>query len=203
MILYLFGGYSPNTEKQHWKLINTEINKIKPKQILFIGFAGLDSQKKNFNRFQKIIVCNFSTELLNAADEKDVSEAKDPLIFVQGGDGHIELFNGVTKNKKLKHLVINAFYYFGDSAGSMLVGSLQRKYGDGSPLMPGLGILKSTIVEPHYTQWDRHQQLRNELEKSQCKIGIGIDEAAAIKINPELFPKKYEVIGKNKVEVLE
>jgi len=40
------------------------------------------------------------------------------------------------------------------------------------------------------------------MKAGRCKYGIGIDEAAGIKIHSEKFPRSYDVIGKGKVEVI-
>ena len=203
MILYLFGGYSRNTEKKHWKLINSYLNKLKPKQILFIGRAELKrSSLENFYRFKSKLRNEYKVEVLNAEDAILLTRIKDPLVFIGGGDGHIELYNFITKNKTIVRSILNCTNYFGDSAGSMIVGSNLRKYDDGSKPMIGLNILKKSIIEPHYTQWNRHQQLQIEMKRWNCNIGIGIDEVSGIKIHTDLFPKKYEILGGNKVEVI-
>src|SRR3990167_1446392 len=202
MNLYLFGGYSNNTEIKHWKLINTYLEKISPKQILFIGAAELKKTSiEIFLRFKSKLRSKFNTEILNAANKNDLKQIKDPLVFVGGGDGHVELHKFITDDIIVYKSILGCNYYFGDSAGSMIVGSQLRKYGDGSEPMRGLNILKKTIIEPHYSQWNRHQQLRKEMKRWNCNIGIGIDEVTGIKIYTDLFPRKYEILGSNKVEI--
>lgn len=198
MNLYLFGGLND------WQLASDLLNKISPKEILFVGFAGNEfSQKENFIIFKtKLRKYNFRGKCYNANDRVDVQRTKHPLIFVTGGDDHIRLLERTRNDKRLNYLITRCEYYIGDSAGSMLIGSKQRQYGDASPLMDGLGILKNTLIEPHYSQWNRHQQLINEMKQGNVKTGIGIDEDTGIIINIEKFPDKWIKIGQGVVKVI-
>lgn len=141
-------------------------------------------------------------DILDANYQKDLDLAKNPLIFVGGGNDHNTLLKNINENKSLKDLIFNAEYYFGDSAGSMVVASRQRSLGVESPLMEGLGILKDVIIEPHYTQRNRQQLLKKEMKSESIKIGIGIDEISGIKIDLDIYPNSWKKLGKNKVELL-
>ena len=201
MILYLFGGSSPESEEAHYSLIFRQLGILSPKQILFLGFAGQDSQSRQ--AFQNNLRSKFPEAFLDASSTSDLKMADRPLIFVGGGHNHQALYDFVIQNPILHDLVLNARYYFGDSAGAMLVGSKQRRIsGNQSPPMAGLCILKETVIEPHYTQGAKSGVLRREMKDWDCSVGIGLDEACGIKLDTDKFPGDYEVLGGGLVEVL-
>jgi len=195
MYLYLFGGHSESTKDEHYKLINTYLEKINPPQILFLGFAEINfNLDEKINRFKNRI--KFPTEILDARKEKDLKKCKKPLVYVGGGNNHRLLYDAIVKNKKLYSLISQANYYFGDSAGAMLVGSIQREQGvDNGPLMQGLGLLKNTIIEPHFSQKNRQKLLEEEMKLRNIQYGIGIDEATGVKIDTTTFPENFEIMG--------
>ena len=92
-------------------------------------------------------------------------------------------------------------YYFGESMGAKLVGSKLRVGATGSALVDGLGILKDTIIEGHYTQKQRQQALSDEVKMGSLKYGLGIDEDAEVVTTPETFPK-YSKTGPGFVKLI-
>lgn len=201
MNLFLFGGTSAKTFEEQWKYIFSVVEKINPKQILFIPFAsGKDNYALESSKLIKSI--SKSTQFLDAYNDLDFQKALNPLIFVIGGNDHIGLINSINANHKIKELIFNCENYVGESAGAMVAGEYQRPAKHGSPLIKGLGLLPDTIIEPHYTERKRHELLPEEMKRGKIKYGIGLDEATGIHVNLSTYPKKWEKIGEGMVEFL-
>ncbi len=202
MILYLFGGYSTQNEEAQWRLMEKELNALPPSQVLYLGFAH--SGKSGALSF--FIKGKLSTLLgekfLDASREGDLERAVRPLVFIDGGHAHLALKEAVFQNLRLKQLILDADYIFGESAGTMFLGSKTRLGRAGSETIDGLGILKGVVVEPHYSQRQKEKLLKKEMEDWGCPIGVGIDESCGIKINTDEFPNEYEVLGQGLVEVI-
>jgi cyanophycinase len=112
-------------------------------------------------------------------------------IIVPGG--HADLFMDAIQNTKLKEAIIEAVIqrnipYFGLSAGSMILGDLfivenvineELKI----ELHEGLGILKKTIIEPHYSERGRIWRVNEAAKLGRHGHFIGIDEETAVIIN--------------------
>lgn len=208
MKLYLFGGAETNQGQAPIlkRLINDVISEIKPKQLLHIPYArtnvpegeedvwgeGWVSRDLNLN----------GIELLDARKKEDLARSRKPAIFVNGGHDQGRLFKEITTNKRLHELVMNTDYYIGESAGSMVTAEYQRTHGGSNRIGEGLGILKDTIIEPHYTERDRHELLRKEIKETGAKYGIGVDSLTAIVIKLSNYPEKYEVLGNGLVEFI-
>jgi len=75
------------------------------------------------------------------------------------------------------------------------MGEYMRADRDGSEIIKGFGILKNTIIEPHYTEKKRQQLLIDDMKKSGMKYGVGIDSATAIVIDTQKFPNQWEKVG--------
>ena len=200
MKLYLFGGAETDQGQAPIlkQLINDVIKDIKPKQILHIPYSRIDVPKEEeevwgdgwVERDLKLE----GIELLDARNEDDLARADKPTIFMNGGPQGDLLYEKITSNKPLNNLVMNAGFIIGESAGSMVIAEYRRSYRkDKVVVTKGLGILKDTIIEAHYTQRNRHQALRNEVKQSGAKYGIGIDSITAVVIDTETYPNGYEL----------
>lgn len=210
MKLYLFGGAETNLGQAPAlvKLINEVLAEIKPKQLLHVPFARRQIPKNEINIWGEGWISRAlslsGTELLDARNEKDLLRAKHPVIFVNGGHDHQGLYQEITHNKLLYKLIKDADYYIGESAGSMIVGTYQRNNnGTQPPIGKGLGILKSTIIEPHYTQRQRHQILKDEMKDTGADYSIGIDSLSAMVIDTNIYPDSYNSIGNGIVELIQ
>ncbi|OGK62676.1 hypothetical protein A2334_00500 [Candidatus Roizmanbacteria bacterium RIFOXYB2_FULL_38_10] len=202
MILYLFGGGGPNNSQEQWEHIFNVIDRIKPSQLLFIPFASR-TDKHAATSYKLLTTSLKSVDVLNAMEKTGLLKANNPLIFVLGGRDHVGLIRKIKSNKILEHLIRNCKYYIGESAGSMVVGSFQRMgQPPNSPLIKGLGLLPDTIIEPHYTERNRHVLLPEEMKRGNIKYGIGLDEATAICINIKEYPRKWERIGEGTVKCI-
>ena len=98
---------------------------------------------------------------------------------------------------------MNADIIIGESSGAMIVGEFRPTYQNNKTIVTkGLGILKDTIIEAHYTQRDNHQALRDEMKMSGVEYGIRIDNNTGIIIDTKTYPKKYDVVGSGLVELI-
>lgn len=101
-------------------------------------------------------------------------------------------------------LIHNAKHIIGESAGSMFLGEYTRvKDKTENKLVKALGIVKNTIIEPHYTQRERQPTLKQELQDAEMHYGIGIDEIAGIVFEENQFPTSYKKIGEGNIEIIE
>lgn len=201
MIIYLFGGSSPNNSEKQWTLIKSKIEEINPKEIIYLGYAkkGSDSEEGLFLR--RKLFSEFSDEI-NDYSIENVVRSKNPLIFIDGGHNGPNLSDSVTRDEKLMNLIVSVDYLMGESKGAVFTGQKMRLDNEGKNFSTGLGLIKGTVVEGHYTQKGRQSLLRQSMVKMGFNIGIGIDEACGIKIDTELFPEKYEILGDGLVEVI-
>src|SRR3990172_5463528 len=200
MNLYLFGGAETDQGQAPIlkRLIIDVIKEIKPKQILHIPYSRIDVPKEEEEVWgdgwvERDLELE-GTELLDARDEDDLVRADKPTIFMNGGPQGDLLYEKITSNKLLNNLVMNAGFIIGESAGSMVTGEDRRTYrNDKAVVTKGLGILKDTIIEAHYTQRNRHRALRNEMKESGAKYGIGIDSITGIVVDTKRYPEKYKL----------
>jgi hypothetical protein len=199
MKLYLFGGAEKGEARAELGLIEKVIKEINPKQVLHIPFARVRASWPEWKGdwFHRNINLG-KIEYLKASRKKDMLKVKKPLIFISGGSSGLNLLRKLSKNKKLLNLIKKADYIVGESAGSKAMGEYQRV---GDDLVKGIGILKNTLVEGHYSQRKRQKVLLGEMQKTGVKYGIGIDTVTAMVIEVDKFPKKYTKIGKGKVEL--
>lgn len=209
MKLYLFGGAETDQSEGPIlkELINSVIARIKPKQLLHIPYARINVPEEEKEIWGDGWVARDldlkGIDLLDARIKSDLTRAQKPTIFINGGPQHGLLYEKITSNNLLYNLVKNAGYIIGESTGSVITGEYQPTYkNDKAVTTKGLGILKDTIIEAHYTQRNRHQDLRDEMKESGAKYGIGIDSITGIVIDTETYPEKYKVLGSGLVEFI-
>lgn len=204
MKLYLFGGAEiPLHQVEPLKtLIKSVIVDLCPTSVLHIPFARLNPTEEEWKEgWFKVTMQNTEINLLDARNTADIDKAANSVLFINGGIGRYDLINGIMNNRKLLQLIKNAQYIVGESAGSMVMGEYQRGARGESTIIKGLGILKNTIIEPHYSERNSQQLLVDGMKKSGMKYGIGIDCVTAIVVNPQEFPDKWSKIGNGKVDV--
>ena len=203
MKLILFGGAELRQGQflPQLKLIEQVINGIKPRQVLHIPFARVVATEVEWGGdwFNKNIHLD-NTLYLNANNEGDLEKADHPLIFISGGKDHINLLAKIRSIPGLLEFIKNAEYIIGESAGSMVMGTYLREGGE-EKIIPGLDIIKSTIIEPHYTERNRQALLEREMKENNLSFGVGIDCVTAIMFNLDEFPEKYKKIGNGLVEI--
>lgn len=208
MRLYLFGWSDAEIKEieRQLKLFEDIIKKVQPKQVLHIPFARSPETETALwgpDWFIKHINLQGS-EYLNATHLADIEKANDPLIIITGGGQTANLLERIQWSPKLLELINNAKHIIGESSGSMILAEYTRiKNKTWSTLIQALGILKDTIVEPHYTQRKSQQLLTEEIQEKDMKYGIWIDEVTGMEFDLEAFPQEYAKIGEWNIEVKE
>jgi len=204
MKLILFGGAEIGMAADELKLIERAIKKMKPKQVLHIPFARIKETGTEWSGdwFHKHIHLK-EVEYLNAKNKHDVAVAHFPLIFISGGIEHLNLINKINLNPRLLKLIREASCIIGESAGSMVLGEYFRpgRKDVAKKMLQGLGILKDTIIEPHYTERGRENLLIEEMKETKAQYGIGIDSMTAMEFELKYSPKEFKKIGKGKIVV--
>lgn len=203
MELHLVGGRNYNGQKQtYWKLVREFIVSKNITRILFIGTASeshvgpeaLIFFKNNINLPEQV-------QVLDAEIENELATVHGSTVYVLGGHRQLELLDFIHKTPVLENAIRTCPYYFGESMGAKLVGSKMRVGENASPLVSGLGILKDTVIEGHYSQKQRQQSLKDEVKVGNLKYGLGIDEDAEVVTTPETFPK-FRKNGPGIVEII-
>lgn len=206
MKVILFGGAEVNLGqvKLELELIEKVIKRLKVKQVLHIPFARTKAVEKEWsgNWFQKNIHVP-RVNYLSAKKKSDIIKARSPLIFISGGSEHVNLIKKINSNSRLLSLIKNASCIIGESAGSMVLGKYFRSGGADGPrrMLKAQGIIKDTIIEPHYTERKLREVLIREMKQTKVKYGIGIDCMSAIEFETNKFPKEYKVLGTGNVEI--
>jgi len=208
MKLYLFGGAELQLGQGQpmISLIREILVGINPKQVLYIPFARRQVPEGEediwgegwFVRSMR----GTGIEILDAQKEEDVEKAHNPVILVSGGRDREYVLEKIRSHSRLRELVYGASIYVGESSGTMILGEYLRKGKEGAEFMSGLGILKNTIIEPHYRERNYQQLLRDEMKKGGAKYGVGIDCVTGIVFDLDKFPDSYEIIGEGSVEVI-
>lgn len=204
MKLYLFGGaeIQLNQVQPLKDLMKQMIVGLHPKSVLHIPYARLNSTEAEwYEGWFKDEMKDTGIEILDARNPKDLEKATNPLIFINGGHDCADLINAINGNKKILDLVLHADYIVGESAGSMVTGDFLRVDKVRKEIVRGLGILKDTIIEPHYSERNYQQLLKDEMQQVHAKFGIGIDCATAMVVDPTQFPSKWTKIGTGNVDV--
>ncbi|KKQ96618.1 MAG: Cyanophycinase [Candidatus Woesebacteria bacterium GW2011_GWB1_39_12] len=209
MRLYLFGGAETDQGQapKLKQLINKVLAQIRPRQLLHIPYARIKVPKGEEDVWGEGWVSKDldlkEIELLDARNAFDIERADKPTIFMNGGPQIDLLYEKITSDKSLYNLVMNANFIIGESAGSMISGEYIRTYKKNKAVVTkGLGILKETIIEAHYTQRRRYKLLRKEMKQVDAKYGIGIDSLTAAIIDTKTYPDKYQTIGYGLVEFI-
>ncbi|MFH0952568.1 MAG: Type 1 glutamine amidotransferase-like domain-containing protein [Patescibacteria group bacterium] len=206
MKLILFGGAEVELGQvePELKLIKEVIERLNPEQLLHIPFARtktdeLEWQGDWFNRYINLP----GVEYLNADNENDIAKARHPMIFISGGRESARLITKITADHNLLGLINKASYIIGESAGAMVLGEYFRARDDKGrcAVVKGLGILKDTIIEPHYSDRKSQKLLAQEMVQAAVKYGLGIDCLTAIELEVDNFPEKYEKIGSGLIDI--
>ncbi|MEN8253256.1 MAG: Type 1 glutamine amidotransferase-like domain-containing protein [Patescibacteria group bacterium] len=207
--LYLFGGAETDQGQGPIlkEMINDVLADVKPKQLLHIPYARIIVPEGEEDIWGEGWVAKDlkldGIMLLDARNEDDLARADNPVIFMNGGPQRDNLYDNIVQNKKLHDLVMNAEVVIGESAGSMVCAEYRRTYKDNVEITKkGLGILSSTIIEPHYSERNRHQLLRDEMKEVNAKYGIGIDSISGIIIDTKIYPDEHQTVGSGLVELV-
>lgn len=203
MEIHLCGSRDYNgQEENYWSLFRDSIVSKGITQILFIGTGSATHPGSlALQYFKKRAQLPEKVQVLDAEVESEIVLANNPTVYVFGGTQQMKLIEFVTTHPKLENLIRTCPYYYGESMGAKLIGSKFRVGDPGTPLVSGLGILKDTVIEGHYSQKQRQQTLRDEVKSGGLKYGLGIDEDAEVVTTSETFPK-FEKFGPGLVELI-
>lgn len=205
MKLFLFGG--AELQLGHGPILKDLIKKtitdLNPSQILHVPFARLHPTEEVFREgwFKELMV-DTGIMILDARIDEDIVKAENPLVFINGGHGRSDLVAGIHGNAKILDLILNADYLVGESSGSMITAEYMRLGKEGGEIVKGLGILKNTIIEPHYSERGYQQLLATEMKQTQAKIGVGIDCVTALVVDTGTFPSEWNTVGLGRVDVV-
>ncbi len=208
MKLYLFGGAELDMNQGHpmINLIRETLLDVKPKQVLYIPFLRNRVPEGEEGVWGEgwlaKSLSGTGIEVLDAQSEEDIERADNPVIVISGGPDKEYALEKIRSNERLKELVLNTSIYIGESSGAMIAGEYLCIDRDELEIVPGLGILKNTIIEPHYSERGYQEQLRKEMSVSGAKYGIGIDCVTGIETSTDSFPDSYKIIGQGSVEVV-
>jgi len=200
MKIFLFGGAETGQARAELKMIEKVINDIKPKQLLHIPFARLRATEMEWAAgwFKRNIELSKGIEYLNARREVDVARAKSPLVFISGGRNGLSLIQKIKASPRLLKLIKNAKIIIGESKGASVLCKYFTTKGNQSQMIKALGIIKDTIIKPHYSQRQRQASLIEDMAKTGVKYGIGLDSITAIAFTASRFPKGIKKIGRGK-----
>lgn len=201
MKLYLFGWASVDNNHiiQQLKLIEKVIRENNPKQVLYLPFAR--SPETEIARWEDWFIKNVNLdgiEYLNAKSSKDIAKAKNPFIIIMWWWQTKNLLQKIHESEILQKLIYKAEYIIWESAGAIVLAEFVRIEGN---IIPGLWIIKNTIIEVHYTQRQRQSLLKKEMEETGVHYGVWIDEITGIEFELKKFPKKYKKIGEGNIEI--
>jgi len=188
------------------KMIFSEIREINPSQVLLIPFARevYEPDSPWHEKWFQEYVGSFKSnvEFLDARNDSDRKKANVPMIYLSGGSTKQNLINTINSSSELQNLINNAKYIIAESSGAMVLGDYSRSFGEDSEIIKGLGILKDTIIEPHYFEKSRKSLLLNKIRTYNCSIGIGIDSNSGIRINTETGTDVLTPLGNGKYEII-
>jgi cyanophycinase len=79
-------------------------------------------------------------------------------------------------------------------------------YGDEYPaiarrrveIVPGLGFLRTAIVDQHFIRRERHNRLMSAVLERPALLGVGIDESTALEVGPD---GRWRVLGESAVVI--
>lgn len=200
MRLFLFGGGFGEV-----KYFEDILNSLDVKEILHIPFARTGNGEGPwegdwFNRNIKLKHAQY----FNAQKKEDIALVTKPLILLSGGRQSARLLEKIQNDSILLKLIHNADYIVAESAGAKILGEYVRVGDDKVQfgLVKGLGIVKDTIIEPHYFEKDRVNLLKSEIEEKNVKYGLGIESVSGIEFDPLEFPDKYNKLGEGVFRII-
>ncbi len=137
-------------------------------------------------------------------------------VYFTGGDQArvTKALLGTPVHRKLLEIYGNGAVIGGTSAGAaimsevMITGDEVKKPESGHEFetietgnvitTPGLGFIKSAVVDQHFATRKRHNRLISVLAEHPDLLGLGIDESTAIIVRPD---ETFEVVGEKDVIV--
>lgn len=130
-------------------------------------------------------------------------------VFFTGGDQLriTGIMGGTRLGKALHKLYEQGVIIAGTSAGASVMSDTMIVGGEaGTPkkntltMAPGLGLLRSVVVDQHFAQRGRIGRLLTAISQNPYVLGIGIDEDTAILVHSD---GRFFVVGSNTVTVVD
>lgn len=97
-------------------------------------------------------------------------------------------------------LIKNAEIIIGSSAGAMILGEMVRSSKNEETFISGINLAKNSIIEPHFSEEKREENLKEAIAKNKIRYGLGIDEATALVADGNNL-ENYRILGNGKVKV--
>ncbi len=136
-------------------------------------------------------------------------------IFFSGGDQRrlARDLNGTQLLQEIRRIYRKGGVISGTSAGAAVMGELmitgdelinpeEREFNiikkDNIKATPGFGFIEWGIIDQHFIQRKRNNRLVSLVLENPILLGVGIDEATAILVNPD---QTFQVIGESLVIV--
>ncbi len=216
------GGERPDSLMTHF----VELGGGKDAKILIVPYASGDIhdtgqyQRDGFKRMG----CT-SVEYISVSKEDiETKEALDKLegvtaVFFSGGDQNrlTDMLLGTKFLEKIKEIYREGGVVGGTSAGAAVMSKImltgeeknvpERREGDFSYIKrgtvqtaEGFGFVESAIIDQHFIIRKRENRLLSLVLQQPDLVGIGIDEATAIIVNPD---HSFKVAGQSQVMVFE
>ncbi len=169
--------------------------------VLFFPTAADDSEgySEQFKKYYSSLGCK-KVETIKIFDNnfniKNLRRLLSQAGIVYLGGGNTQLLIDSLKKYKidnlLKEVVNNDVLIAGISAGAIALGDIANSNkNDG--IIEALGIIPNYVIEAHFTEWNKENDLIKLLKRN--KKGIGIDEKTAVFIEDH----KAKVIGEGNV----
>ncbi|AHF05709.1 cyanophycinase [Desulfitobacterium metallireducens] len=130
-------------------------------------------------------------------------------VFFTGGDQLriTGMIGGTLLGKALHQLYERGVIIAGTSAGASVMSDTMIVGGEaGTPkkdtltMAPGLGLLRSVVIDQHFAQRGRIGRLLMAVSQNPYVLGVGIDEDTSILVHSD---GRFFVVGKNTVTVVD
>ena len=130
-------------------------------------------------------------------------------VFFTGGDQLriTGLLGGTLLGRMLQQLYEQGIIIAGTSAGASVMSDTMIVGGEaGTPkkntltMAPGLGLLRSVVIDQHFAQRGRIGRLLSAISQNPYVLGVGIDEDTAILVQADA---QFSVVGSNTVTVVD
>ena len=160
--------------------------------------------------------------LLHTDDRKeaDADAFVEPLrhanaVWISGGDDKplYDVYAGTRVEEEIKRLFARGGVVGGTSAGATLLGlrmvehtslagapsSIMEPSNPEKEAIVGFSLLKHCVIDPHFFNRHRENDMAKFIERNPNLLGLGIDETTAVIVHGEQF----EVVGEGQVGVFD
>lgn len=219
--LFIIGG-GTRSESMMKKFVELAAQ-VKSGRIVVIPLASAtpdESGTSMVDEFKKLgvtdaVIFNPTREQASKAETAAILNDAGGVYFTGGDQARVtKALLDTPVHKKLLEIYENGAVIGGTSAGAaimsevMITGDEKRPPAAGHEFetleagmvitAPGLGFIKTTIIDQHFATRKRHNWLVSLVAENPKLLGIGIDEATAIIVHPD---ETFDVIGDKDVIV--